>query len=93
MLYAFAAVAMMSAPLWPANSSALAAAHTLPAVAASTEVLGIVVARNGRPLRLAPTECPRRLMKLAGWVVRSTPLLALTLKLRALTRRLVPATV
>ena len=31
------AVAMMSAPLWPANSSTLAAAHTLPAVAASTE--------------------------------------------------------
>jgi hypothetical protein len=62
-------------------------------VAASTEVLGIVVARNGRSLQLAPTECPRRLMKLAGWVVRSTPLLALTLKLRALTRRLVPATV
>jgi hypothetical protein len=37
MLYAFAAVAMISALLWPANSSALAAAHTLPAVAASTE--------------------------------------------------------
>ena len=36
-------------------------------VAASTEVLGIVVARNGRPLRSSPTACPRLLMKLTGW--------------------------
>ncbi len=62
-------------------------------VVASTEVLGIVVARNGQPFPSAPTECFRLLMKLAGGVVRSTPLLALTLKVRALTRRLVPATV
>ncbi len=62
-------------------------------VVASTAVLGIVVARNGQPFPSAPSECPRLLMKLAGRVARSTPLLALTLKLRALTRRLVPATV
>jgi hypothetical protein len=62
-------------------------------VAASTEVLGIVVARNGQPLPSGPTACPSLLMKLAGRVVRSTPLLALTLKVRALTGRLVPATV
>ena len=36
-MYASAAVAMMSAPLWPTNSSALTAAHTMLAVAASTE--------------------------------------------------------
>ncbi|HXR23738.1 MAG TPA: S24/S26 family peptidase [Candidatus Binataceae bacterium] len=62
-------------------------------IAVSTEILGIVVARNGQPIASAPTARTRWLMKLADRVVRSAPLLALTLKLRALARRLVPATV
>lgn len=57
----------------------------------STDILGIVVARNDRPLGAAHAARNRPLLKLTGLVARSAALLALTLKLRALGRRLASA--
>jgi hypothetical protein len=73
--------------------------HGDPPVPAA-RVLGIVVARNGRPLADTGRIRCRALGHLAGLAVRSASLLALTLKLRALIwktralrRRVLPAVV
>jgi len=60
-------------------------------VAQAGEILGTVVARNGQPVGAAHAARTRLRDNFAGLVARSAPLLALTLKLRAITRRLVPA--
>ena len=62
-------------------------------VTASTAIPGIVVARNGRPIRVTPTARTSWLTNPASRVVRSRAVLRLILKLHALARRLVPATV